>query len=48
MIFKVGRDRRNTMREGQDSFQSKKVNDLNLAEALDMKDFLERCDQKNS
>ena len=48
MIFKVGRDRRKKVREGQDRFQSKKVNDLNSVEALDMKDFLKRCDQTHS
>jgi len=33
------------MREGQDKFQKKKVNSLPLSEAMDMKDFLERCHQ---
>jgi len=36
------------MKEGQDKFQSKKVNQLTLEEALDMKHFLEKCDQQTS
>ena len=36
------------MKESKESFRTKKVNSLNVSEILDLKSFLERCDQKDS